>query len=400
MVAGILLGPTLLGWLAPGISSALFPTSSLSSLNALSQIGLVLFMFLVGMELDTRVLWGRIRATVITSYTSIIIPFALGMLLAACLYQKLSPPNVPLRHFALFIGTAMSVTAFPVLARILHERKLTQTPLGAVALACAAVDDVTAWCLLAGLLLLVKTTTTHATSLHPLWLMLAGAATFIGVMIFLVRPALRRLVDFQRQCVGGVSYGLLAIILLIMFASAWTTERIGLHALFGAFIAGTMMPKERDFVRGITSKLEGIAVVLLLPIFFAFTGLRTSIGLLSEGNLWFYCALIILIAVAGKFGGSMFAARATGMEWREAGALGALMNTRGLMELVILSIGLDIGIITPTVFTMMVIMALTTTLMTTPLLDCFFSTHNRSGANELNQVGDVWHAEAGDRVPT
>jgi len=367
MVAGILLGPSLLGWVAPGISAALFPPESLGYLSSLSQIGLVLFMFLVGLELDPQILRGRGHTALVTSHVSIIAPFLLGTLLALYLYPRLSDDSVTFTNFALFLGTAMSITAFPVLARILAERKLLRTPLGAMAIACAAVDDVTGWCILAGVVLLVRATG----SATPLWLTLFGTAAYVLVMLFVIRPALRRLANvYERR--GFIPQDILAVTLLLVLASAWTTEWLGIHALFGAFMAGAILPKQHGFVHALVEKLNDAAVVLLLPIFFAFTGLRTSIGLVSGGVMWFYCGLIILVAIAGKFGGSTIAARVTGLSWREASALGILMNTRGLMELVLLNIGLDIGVISPALFTMMVLMALVTTFMTSPVLEWIY----------------------------
>lgn len=364
MVAGILLGPSLLGWAAPGVSAWLFPPDSLGALSALSQVGLLVFMFLVGLELDPRLLRDRGRAALVISHVSIVAPFVLGAGLALYLYPRLSDDGVPFAGFALFMGAAMSVTAFPVLARILRERGLLRTRVGAVTIACAAVDDVTAWCILAGVVVLVRSGGAEL----PLWVTIGGSLAFAGAMLWGVRPLLARMEHtFRRR--GSVTQDMLAAILLLVLAAAWTTEWLGVHALFGAFVAGAVMPKGEGFVHALNEKLEDVTVVLLLPLFFAFTGLRTAFGLVSGAEMWGYTALIVLVAVAGKFGGSALAARATGMSWREAGALGVLMNTRGLMELVILNIGLDIGVISPALFAMMVLMALFTTFMTSPLLE-------------------------------
>lgn len=364
MVAGILLGPSLLGWAAPSVSAWLFPPASLGSLSALSQVGLLVFMFLVGLELDPRLLRDRGHAALVTSHVSIVAPFVLGAGLALYLYPRLSDDGVPFVGFALFMGAAMSVTAFPVLARILRERGLLRTRVGAVTIACAAVDDVTAWCILAGVVVLVRSGGAEL----PLWVTVGGSLAFAGAMLWGVRPLLARMEHaFRRR--GAVTQDMLAAILLLVLAAAWTTEWLGVHALFGAFVAGAVMPKGEGFVHALNEKLEDVTVVLLLPLFFAFTGLRTAFGLVSGAEMWGYTALIVLVAVAGKFGGSALAARATGMSWREAGALGVLMNTRGLMELVILNIGLDIGVISPALFAMMVLMALFTTFMTSPLLE-------------------------------
>ncbi len=381
MVAGILLGPSLLGWLAPGVSSALFPSGSLGALSTLSQVGLLVFMFLVGLELNPKQLRERGHTALVTSHASILIPFLLGGILALYLYPRLSDDGVPFTHFALFMGTAMSITAFPVLARILTERKLLRTPLGGVAIACAAVDDVTAWCILAGVVLLVRATGAE----HSLWLMVLGTVTYMGVMLFVARKAVRHFGTKYEQR-GEVSKDMVAVILLIVFASGLATEWLGIHALFGAFIAGAIMPKDHGFVRAITEKLEDLTVVLLLPLFFASTGLRTSIGLVSGAQMWFYCALIVAVAVAGKFGGASLAARASGMNARESITLGVLMNTRGLVELVVLNIGLDIGVISPALFAMMVIMALVTTFMTTPLLDLIYRPAVHAYPRELESL--------------
>jgi len=366
MLAGILLGPSLLGWLAPDISAALFPAESLGFLNALSQIGLLLFMFLVGLEFDPNMLRSQGRAAVVTSQASIVAPFILGAGLAFYLYPKLSDASVSFTSFALFMGIAMSITAFPVLARILTERKMLRSKVGAMAITCAAVNDVTGWSILAAIVLFVQANS----SAHPIWLTLVGTAVYIVVMIWGVRPLLQRLEGtFQKW---GISQDMMTLIFLVILVSGLVTEWLGIHALFGAFLAGVIMPKQHSFVHALTEKLEYVAIVLLLPLFFAFTGLRTSVGLLNGADLWFYCALIILVAVAGKFGGSTVAARAMGMSWREASSVGVLMNTRGLMELVVLNIGLDIGILSPTLFAMMVIMAIVTTVMTAPLLQWIY----------------------------
>lgn len=363
MAAGILLGPSLLGWAWPDASAFLFPAESLGRLGTLSQIGLMLFMFLVGVEFDPKLLRGRGQAALVTSHASIVAPFFLGSVLALYLYPRLSDASVDFDGFALFMGAAMSVTAFPVLARILTERNLLRTKVGAVTIACAAVDDVTAWTILAVVIAIVRANALET----PLWLTLAGSATYVLVMIFAVRPALR-LLESRYHERGRFSQDLVAVVLLLLLASAWTTEWLGIHALFGAFCLGAVMPKDPGFVHQLTDKLEDLTVVFLLPLFFASAGLRTSIGLVDSAEMWGFFGLVLLVAVAGKLGGSTIAARATGLSWREASALGILMNTRGLMELVILTIGLDLGVISPALFTMMVLMALVTTAMTTPVL--------------------------------
>ncbi len=364
--AGIMLGPSLLGLFWPEVGKVLFAPDSLKGLSLLSQLGLVLFMFLVGLELDFGMLKGRGKASVAISHSSIFVPFGLGAALALYMYPRWSDPSVPFSSFVLFLGAAMSITAFPVLARILSERQLLGTRIGAVTIACAAVDDVTAWCLLAFIVAAAKSegfwsavTTTG----------LAGA--YIVVMFWVVRPLLRRLAA-QVNGREGLTQNVVAGILLLLFLSAWTTELIGIHALFGAFLFGSMLPKEGGLAHALAEKLEDLVLVVLLPLFFAFSGVRTQIGLLNTAGAWLACALVIFVACLGKFGGSFVAARLTGLGWRESGALGILMNTRGLMELIVINLGLDLGILSPTLFTMMVIMALVTTVMTTPLLEAIY----------------------------
>jgi Kef-type K+ transport system membrane component KefB len=364
MVAGILLGPSLLGWLAPGVSAALFPPASLAYLNALSQVGLVVFMFVVGLALNPTELHGYGHAAVLTSHVSIVAPFCLGGLTALYLYPRLSDDGVTFTGFALFMGAAMSITAFPVLARILTERGLVRSRMGTLAIACAAVDDVTGWCILAYIVVLVRVT--HAS--RSAWVTIAGSIVYVLVMLFVVRrllPAFER--AFRRR--GELTDNLVAVIVVLVLVSALATEWLGIHLLFGAFLMGAIMPKTPDFVSYLLHKFESVTVVLLLPLFFAFTGLRTRIGVGGGSAIWLYSALVIAVAITGKLGGSMFAARLAGMPWREAASLGILMNTRGLMELVILNIGLDIGVISPAMFSIMVLMALVTTFMTTPLLE-------------------------------
>jgi Kef-type K+ transport system membrane component KefB len=364
MFAGIMLGPSLFGWIAPHVSSFLFPPPSMGFLNALSQIGVIIFMFLVGLGINPKELKSHGHAAVLTSHVSITAPFVLASLLAMYLYPRLSDSSVPFTNFALFMGAAMSITAFPVLARILTERNLLQSRLGTVAIACAAVDDVTGWCILAYIVLLIRS----ASSGNPIWVTVGGLIAFALVMTYGVQRLLRRFESTYRKRGGSLSENGVALLLLLALLSALCTEWLGIHLLFRSFLMGAIMPKEQKFVRHILDRFETIVVTLLLPLFFAFTGLRTNIRLVSGPEMWMYCGLIILVATVGKLGGSMLASWWTGMPLREAAGLGTLMNTRGLMELVILNIGLDIKVISPALFSMMVIMALTTTFMTSPVL--------------------------------
>lgn len=363
IVAGIVLGPSVVGLFFPEFSLFLFPAGSLPNLQFLSQVGLILFMYVIGMELDLKVLRNQAHDAVVISHASIIIPYFLGMGLAYYMYEEFAPENIGFLPFALFMGIAMSITAFPVLARVIQERDLTKTRLGSIALTCAAADDVTAWCILAAVIAIVKAGT-FTSALFTIGLAIA----YVLIMILLVQPFLKRLgrVYSHRET---ISKTIVAFSFLILLGSAYIAEIIGIHALFGAFLAGVIMPPNFDFRRILTEKIEDVSLVLLLPLFFVFTGLRTQIGLLNESHLWVMCGFIILTAVAGKFGGSAFASRFVGQSWKESLSIGALMNTRGLMELIVLNIGYDLGVLTPEVFAMMVIMALVTTFMTGPALD-------------------------------
>lgn len=361
VVAGVFLGPSLLGRVAPEVSAYLLPASVAPHLGVLAQVGVVLYMFLVGIELDTGLIRRRSHVSLAISHASIVVPFVLGSLLALWLYPLLSLSHVSFAVFALFLGVSMSVTAFPVLARILTDRGLHSTPLGSIALTCAAVDDVTAWCLLAVLVGVVQ--------VQPgqIALTLALAALYLAAIFFLVRPLVRRFVRHHATR-GELSGNAWAALFVGLLLSALTTELIGIHALFGAFLLGALIPHDSHLAREIHTKLEAPVVVLLLPAFFAFTGLRTQIGLVHGFEQWVICVVIILVASLGKFGGSAAAARLTGLAWREAASIGVLMNTRGLMELIVLNVGLDLGVLSPTLFAMLVIMALVTTLATAPIL--------------------------------
>jgi Kef-type K+ transport system membrane component KefB len=362
VVAGILLGPSLFGWLAPDASAALFPAAAMPFLKVLSEIGIVFFMFLIGLELDPGLLRQRGRAAVVISATGIVVPFTLGAAVALALYEAYAGPAVSRVGFAVFLGAAMSITAFPVLARILMERDLLRTRLGALALTCAAVDDVAGWCLMS----VVAALGAAQGGLGSVGV-LVQVAIFAALMIWLMRPLLDRLAASYASR-GGLSQNLLATIFVLLMLSALATQWIGIHAIFGGFLFGVVMPKDGPLARAVADKVEEFATVFLLPLYFAYTGLRMQVGLLAGPADWATAALLIGVAVAGKFGGSLVAARLVGLGWREASALGVLVNTRGLMELIILNIGLDLGLITPTVFAMMVLMAIVTTMMAAPVL--------------------------------
>jgi Kef-type K+ transport system membrane component KefB len=361
IVAGILLGPSFLGLLLPGWWSVLFPASSMEALKLFGQIGVILFMFTIGLELNIKQLTENAHAAVIVSHTSIVMPFFLGVLLSLFIYQPFAPQTVSFLAFALFMGVAMSITAFPVLARIIEDRGMSRSYLGSIALACAAVDDVTAWCILALVVALVRANGISATMTIFL------TAVFILLMCYLVRP---RLEHKHRESDGDNRWekGLLIGVLIFIFASACITEVIGIHLFFGAFLAGVVMPRATTFRNTLRRELTNFSSAALLPLFFAFTGLRTQIGLLDEWQSWLACLGIIAVAIIGKLGGGMLAAHCTGMSWADSFAIGALMNTRGLMELIVLNIGYDMGIISQRIFAIMVLMAVTTTSMTGPLL--------------------------------
>ena len=374
IAAGVLLGPSLLGTVAPGVSAFLFPDASLPTLQLLAQIGVLLFMFVVGLELDPSHLRGRAHAAIAVSHFSIVIPFVLGVALSLALYTRYAPAGVPFYAFALFCGIAMSITAFPVLARILEDHRLTHTPLGVTAITCAAVDDVTAWSILA----FVVAITTAGGAVARLLAIVTLSLLFMLLMVYAVRPVMARILSPDRTG-DGLPKGRMAVVLAVLLASALATEIIGIHALFGAFVAGAVMPLGGTLRGVLRDRIESVGSVFLLPLFFAYTGLRTHVGLLDDGASWAVCLAIIVVATTGKVGSTVLAGRWTGLTWRDSLALGALMNTRGLMELVALNVGYDLGILTPEIFTMMVLMALVTTAMTGPLLSLTMAS-GRSGA--------------------
>jgi len=358
VVGGILLGPSLLGRIWPEGQAFLFPTSIHAAMGILSQLGVILYMFLVGLELNAGLLRQRAHATLLISHASMLLPFLSGATLALALYPTFAPHGVPFTSFALFLGVAMSVTAFPVLARILSDRGLETTPLGIIALGCAAADDVTAWCLLSFVVGVTQAELSQA--LGTLLLTFA----YILLMFLIVRPLGQRLLARTHE--RELSPSLLAGALICVLLSAFVTEWIGIHALFGAFLLGAIIPHDSTLARGVSVKVEELVTILLLPAFFANTGVRTQIGLVYGWENLAICGLIIVVATAGKLGGAALAARLSGLDTRSSLAVGVLMNTRGLMELIVLNVGLDLGVISPTLFVMLVLMALVTTMTTSP----------------------------------
>jgi K+:H+ antiporter len=357
VVAGILLGPSLIGVRA---SQVMLPPEAAPFLEVVAQLGIVLYMFLVGLGLDATPLRRRAHTTVAISHAGIVVPFVLGAWLALWLYPRVSTSDVPFPSFALFMGVAMSITAFPVLARILTDRRLARTTLGTIALACAAIDDVTAWCLLAVVAGVARAQLGGAVAV------VGGALAYVGGMLLVVRPLVARTV--ARLGDEELSRGTVALVFVVLLCSTLVAESIGIHAVFGAFLVGAIIPHESAVARTFTGRFESLVVVLFLPAFFAFTGMRTRIDLVTTGTQWLACALVVLVATVGKFGGTLAAGRLTGLGWRDAAALGVLMNTRGLMELIVLNVGLDLGVVSPPLFAMMVLMALATTLGTSPIL--------------------------------
>ena len=361
VLGGIMLGPSLFGHFAPESAAAILPADAAPFLAIISQLGVILFMFLVGLELDLGVLRTRARTTIAISNAGIIVPFALGIALAWGMYAAYAPAGVDFTSFALFIGVSMSITAFPVLARILSDRGLQRTPLGVMALTCAAIDDATAWCLLAFIVGVSQSSTSGAIVTIGL------TAIYVALMLTVGRSLMKRAVP-RLDAAITVGEQSLAIVLVAVLLSALATEYIGVHAIFGAFLLGAIIPHGSAIARHVRERIEDIVRVMLLPAFFAFTGLRTQIGLLQTADDWLVCLLIIVAATSGKFGGATLAARFSGLDWRNSAAIGILMNTRGLVELIVLNIGLDLGVLTPRLFTILVLMAIVTTMMTSPIL--------------------------------
>jgi len=363
IIAGILLGPSFFGWIFPDSFSFIFPADSFLPLQSLSHIGLIFFMFVIGMELELNQIRNKAIDAVIISHSSILFSFFLGTCLSLHIYNEFAPKGISFLSFSLFMGISMSITAFPVLARIIKERGLTKTPIGIFALTCAAIDDITAWCLLAAIIAIIK-----AGNIASLLITISLAISYITLMIYIVKPWLQKIHNKRNNSLQNNKFSIV-FAFSILFLSAYITEIIGIHALFGAFIAGVIMPNNFHLKEMISNKIEDISTIILLPIFFALTGLRTQIGLLKDSHLLIISIIIICTAIIGKFAGSAITSKIIGKSWKDSLSIGVLMNTRGLMELIVLNIGYDLGVFGPEIFSILVIMALFTTFMTGPTLD-------------------------------
>lgn len=360
VLAGILLGPSLLGRFFPEVSAALFPPEVGPYISIISQLGVIIYMFLVGLEFNPQSIKERVNSTVGIAHASMVVPFIGGAALALFLYPRFSDTGPSFTIFALFLGVALAITAFPVLARILTDRQMQTTPLGVIALSAAAIGDLSAWCLLACVVAVAKGVPGEAITTLVL------SFLFVLTMLLVVKPILERVLAKHGD--KPLSPVVMTLVLIAILASALITEQIGIHALFGAFLMGVIIPHDSQLSHAFRSKTEDLVSVLLLPAFFASVGMRTQIGLVSTGAEWLICGAIILVATCGKFLGTYGAARLANIDRRNALGLCALMNTRGLMELIVLNIGLEMKIISPALFTMMVLMAIVTTAMTGPLL--------------------------------
>ncbi len=363
MIAGVLMGPSLFGLLFPQAQSYLFPPASMSIIYSVSQLGLVLYMFLIGLEFNIDLVRSRLSRALTVSLAGIAVPFSLGCLLAVYLVKDetfFTATIVPWEA-ALFMGAAMSITAFPMLARIIYERGLTGTPLGTLALAAGSMDDAAAWCILA----IVLASFGKAPEI-AVWA-IGGGVVYVLIVLAARKFLLHRIAAYIKR-EGEVTGKMLALVLMILMLGAWFTDFVGIYAVFGAFILGAAIPRGL-LTEKLTSQIEPLTTNFMLPLFFIYSGLNTKIGLVNTPSLWAYTLLILLIACAGKGVACFLAARWNGMDNHSAAAVGILMNARGLMELIILNIGLERGLITPTLFTIMVIMAIVTTLMATPLFN-------------------------------
>jgi Kef-type K+ transport system membrane component KefB len=369
IAAGLLLGPSCFGYFLPGVSAVVFDPAVAGVFEVLSQLGLILLLFVVGLEFDFSHLRPDGKAALGISLTGVALPFVLGLALAVAAHPHLELSHlgrpVPLLGFALFMGTAMSITAIPVLARIMMELNLTRTRIGAMAISAAAVDDACGWILLATISGIVAARFQILRSLE----MIAGTVGFFLLMLFVARPLLKAFVRLAlRRGRGELGLNHLAAILVFLLLSALATSLIGIFAIFGAFLLGTILSDEAEFREAIHRRLRDFLTVFFLPIFFTYTGLRTNVGAISTWGHWLLLAGVLAAAVTGKLGGCALAARLAGVRPREALVIGTMMNTRGLMELVVINVGRNLGVIPESVFCMLVLMALLTTVMTTPLL--------------------------------
>ncbi|MDR1368723.1 MAG: cation:proton antiporter [Dysgonamonadaceae bacterium] len=371
IIAGIVLGPSVLAHFFPEVSTFLFSQETFDNISILSQIGLILFMFVIGMELDISEVRKKMKETLLISHAGIIVPFFCGILAAYWTYSNYASGTTPFVSYALFIGVAMSITAFPVLARILQEKGLTKSHLGTLSLASAANGDVTAWCLLAAVIAIAQSGT-FAGAIYTILF----SAIFLVFMFFVIRPFLNIIGNIYRNK-EVITKTIVAFMLLVLIISAYVTEVLGVHALFGAFMAGVVMPSNPKFRKILTEKVEDISLSIFLPLFFVSTGLKTQIGLIGTTEEWITCLVFILFAVIGKVLGTAFAARITGEPWKDSWSLGALMNTRGLMELIVLTIGYEMGILPQAIFVMLVLMTLATTVMTGPLMNLIDFSYRR-----------------------
>ncbi|KAA6460454.1 potassium transporter Kef [Acidobacteria bacterium AB60] len=361
--SGILIGPSVFGRMAPHLFARFFPQTSFAALETLSTIGLILFLFVVGSDLNLEHLQRQKKIALVASLASIVLPFGLAIAFAPLFRARFSPNGVGTIPFSLFLGVSMSITAFPVLARILEERKMQASSLGGTALLCAAVDDVAAWLLLAvAMTFIANQANSPGIYIRFLWL---GA--YVATMLFVVRPVSRWI--GSRRGDERLSHELLGLMLALGLASAAFTDAIGVHPLFGAFLAGTCFPRIPAWQRALRARTESVLSLVLLPLFFALTGLRTRLDQVGDTKAWLWTGFILLLAIIGKMGGAVFGARLTGQGWRSSFALGALLNTRGLVELIVLNIAFDAHVFSPTLFTMLVVMALVTTSITSPILD-------------------------------
>jgi len=357
ILAGLALGPSLFGALFPGLNKLVFPVSVLPTLQTLGDIGLVLYMFSLGARLDTHLMVGQSRKAVIASLSGVALPLLLGVSLAFFLYPGLAGVKATQFSFLLLVGTAMAITAFPVLARLLTDKQMLGTKIGTLALTCAAVGDVLAWCLLALVIAVV-----HGGGVLNTGFTVGFTILFIGVMLAVVRP----LLSWATRRIHSPQV-LVVFTMILLLLSAYTTNAIGIHPVFGAFLMGIILPRRAFFIEHVRS-IDRVNNELFLPLFFVYSGLRTQIGLIHSPLLWLICLLVVVVACAGKLVGSTLSVRWMGESWRDALSLGVLMNTRGLVELIVLNIGLDLGVLSPTLFAMLVIMALVTTMMASPLL--------------------------------